>query len=398
MTVKYHVCFRFVGVAVLLPLLILPSCKDGKEGNAAPKYYPTEILAPVDRTVQVRYPAVLRGRQRVEVRPQCSGLITQICIEEGAMVRKGQILFVIDRAPYLAALKTASANVAQAEARLANARLTLNGKEALLKENIISEYEWQTARNDLQAAEATLEQMLAQYENARTELSYTEVKSPVDGVAGMIPYRVGVLVDRNMAEPLVCVSDTEEMFAYFSISENDELARNAKLGTQEIAFRSANRATPVANGVIDAISGTVDTRTGTINVRARIPNRDKILYDGSTGTVLVSSEKTNCIVIPQTATYEIQNRTFVYKVVNGRAVSASVEVEDIAGGREYIVLSGLKAGDKIVTEGAGLLREGTEITERLCKASAEAKFTWIMPSRSQTSVENESITAKNVSR
>lgn len=360
---KNHIYFRFVGATVLL--LILSSCKDGKEGNTVPKYYPTEILTPVSRTGQVQYPAVLKGRQSVEIRPQCSGLITRICIEEGANVRKEQTLFVIDQAPYLAALKTASANVSQAEARLATARLTFDSKEALFRENVISEYEWQTARNELKAAEATLEQMQAQCDNARTELSYTEVKSPVDGVAGMIPYRVGALVDRNIAEPLVCVSDTEEMFAYFSVSENDELARSARLGTQEIAFRSANRATPVVNGVIDAVSGTVDARTGTINIRARIPNRDKILYDGGTGTVLVSSEKTDCIVIPQTAAYEIQNRTFVYKVVNGRAVSASVEVEDIGNGREYIVLSGLKAGDKIVTEGAGLLREGTEITESI---------------------------------
>ena len=119
------------------------------------------------------------------------------------------------------------------------------------------------------------------------------------------------------------------------------------------------------DGIIDAVSGTVDARTGTINVRARIPNRDRILYDGSTGTVLVSSEKTDCLVIPQTATYEIQNRTFVYKVVNGRAVSTSVEVEDIGNGKEYIVLSGLKAGDKIISEGAGLLREGTEVAESI---------------------------------
>ena len=360
---KNHIYFRFVGTAVLL--LMFSSCKDGKEGNIAPKYYPAEILAPVSRTRQVQYPAVLKGRQSVEIRPQCSGLITRICIEEGACVKKGQILFVIDQAPYLSALKTASANVSQAEARLATARLTLDSKEALFKENVISEYEWQTARNDLKAAEAALEQMKAQCDNARTELSYTEVKSPVDGVAGL-----GALVDRNIAEPLVCVSDTEEMFAYFSVSENDELARNARLGTQEIAFRSANRATPVVNGVIDAVSGTVDVRTGTINVRARIPNRDKILYDGSTGTVLVSSEKTDCIVIPQTAAYEIQNRMFVYKVMDGRAGSTSGEVEEIGNGKEYIVLSGLKAGDKIVTEGAGLLREGTEISESITAKNA----------------------------
>jgi len=361
MAMNNRIYFRFWGT--ILFLLILSSCNNEEEKNTAPKYYPTKILAADNRTTSTQYPAILKGRQSVEIRPQCSGLVTRICIEEGACVKKGQVLFVIDQAPYLSALKTASANVSQAETRLATARLTLDSKEMLFKEQVISEYEWQTARNELKAAEATLEQMQAQYDNARTELSYTEVKSPVDGVAGMIPWRVGALVDRNIAEPLVCVSDTEEMFAYFSVSESDELAKSAKLGTQKIAFRSVNRAIPVVNGVIDAVSGTVDARTGTINVRARIPNRDKILYDGSTGMVLVPSEKTDCIVIPQTAAYEIQNRTFVYKVVDGRAVSVSVEVEDIGNGKEYIVLSGLKAGDKIVTEGAGLLREGTEITE-----------------------------------
>lgn len=365
---KDRIYFRLLGTVLFL--LILSSCNNGEEKNTVSKYYPTKILSPDSRTVQVQYPAVLKGRQSVEIRPQCSGLITRICIEEGACVKKGQILFIIDQAPYLAALKTASANVSQAEARLATTRLALDSKEMLFKENVISDYELQTAKNELKVAEATLQQMQALCDNARTELSYTEVKSPVDGVAGMIPYRVGALVDRNIAEPLVCVSDTEEMFAYFSVSENDELARIARLGRQEVTFRSVNRATPVVNGVIDALSGTVDARTGTISVRARIPNQDKMLYDGSAGTVLVSSEKTNCIVIPQTATYEIQNRMFVYKVVDGRAVSMSVEVEDIGNGKEYIVLSGLKVGDKIVAEGAGLLREGTEITESITAKNA----------------------------
>lgn len=133
---KNRIYFRFVGAVVLL--LLLSSCKKGKEGNAASKVYPTEVLAPVSRTGQVQYPAVLKGRQSVEIRPQCSGLITRICIEEGACVKKGQILFVIDQAPYLAALKTASANLSQAEARLATARMTLDSKETLFNENVIS--------------------------------------------------------------------------------------------------------------------------------------------------------------------------------------------------------------------------------------------------------------------
>lgn len=359
---RKYVHFSFMVAAVLL-VMTPCSCKEGKDKETTPRSYKTEILSPVNRTWQVKYPAVLKGRQSVEIRPQCSGLITKICIDEGAAVQKGQTLFVIDRAPYIAALKTASANVSQAEARLATARLTYEGKERLFKENIISNYELQTTKNELKAAVAALEQARAQYSNARTELSYTEVKSPVDGVAGMIPYRVGALVDKNIAEPLVCVSDTKEMFAYFSVPESNVLARTARLGTQKVRFSSVNKEAHIAEGIIDAVSGTVDAGTGTINIRARIPNTDGVLYDGSTGTVIVSSEKTGCLVIPQTATYEIQNRTFVYKVVNGRAVSTPVETEDIGNGKEYVIISGLKAGDHILAEGAGLVKDGMEITE-----------------------------------
>lgn len=344
-------------------LLFLPSCKEGYEEKNAPQHYPTTVLAPVCRTWEVEYPALLKGRQSVEIRPQCDGLITQICIEEGAYVKKGQTLFVIDQAPYLAAQRTASAYVSQAEARLASARLTLQGKEALFNEHVVALYELQTARNELKAAEAALEQAHAQLNNAATALSYTVVKSPVNGVAGMIPYRVGALVDRNISEPLVCVSDTEEMFAYFSVAEHDETVRRSRQGdTIKIKFKPHNAAYPAAVGRIDAVSGTVDSRTGTICIRARIPNPDRLLYDGSHGTVIVPSEKANCLVIPQTAAYEIQNRTFVYRVIDGKAVSTAVEVEDIGNGREFIVTDGLNAGDEIVSEGAGLIREGTEIS------------------------------------
>ena len=350
-----------IAVAILLPCL-LSACRKAKEGTADPRQYPTVVLAPVSRTQETQYPAILKGRQNVEIRPQCSGIITQICIEEGAEISKGQTLFVIDQAPFLAALKTASANVSQAEARLATAHLVLDSKKTLFNENVISEYELQTAANELKIAEATLEQMRAQHDNARTELAYTVVKSPVNGVAGMIPYRVGALVDRNIAEPLACVSDTEEVFAYFSVPESDELTRTARQGNTGITFRPANKALPVAKGSIDAVSGTADSRTGTVRLRARIPNRNRTLYDGSTGTVIVASETTDCLVVPQTATYEIQNRTFVYRVENGKAVSVPVETKDIGNGKEYIVISGLKAGDEIISEGAGLVREGTEIT------------------------------------
>lgn len=357
--VGYSNFYRLAGALWLF--VLVAACKDGGGGGEAVRTYRTVTLQPVSRTWSVQYPAVLRGRQSVEIRPQCSGLITRICIEEGGTVSKGQTLFVIEQAPYLAALKTAAANVRQAEARLATARLTLHSKEMLFRQNIISDYEVQTARNEVKVAVAALAQAEAQRDNAQAELDYTVVRSPVNGVAGMIPYRIGTLVDRNIAEPLVRVADTEEMFAYFSVPESDGMAKKLRRNRRSVAFRPQNGTEGGIAGVVDAVSGMVDERTGTVSVRARIPNGDGRLYDGSNGTIVLSTEQARCLVIPQTATYEIQNRMFVYRVVDGKAVAARVEVKDIGNGNEFVVVAGLKAGDEIVAEGAGLLREETEI-------------------------------------
>lgn len=176
------------------------------------------------RTLNQNYTAVINGRQSVEIRPQVSGTITQICIDEGAKVKKGQTLVIIDQVPYEAALQTAVANVKNAEAAVATARLTAESKEELFKEHVVSDFDLQTARNSLFQAEATLAQAKADEINARNNLSYTEVKSPVDGVSGMLPYRVGALVDASISTPLTTVSDDEEMYVYFSMTESQILS------------------------------------------------------------------------------------------------------------------------------------------------------------------------------
>lgn len=177
-------------------------------------------VAVESRTLTRDYTAVINGRQSVEIRPQVSGTITDVCIEEGAKVSKGQTLFVIDKVPYQAALQTALANVKSAEASVATAKMTANSKENLFEEHVVSAFDLQTARNSLLEAEAALEQAQAAETSARNDLSYTEVKSPVDGVASMIPYRVGALVDASITTPLTTVSDDEEMYVYFSMTEN----------------------------------------------------------------------------------------------------------------------------------------------------------------------------------
>lgn len=212
---------------MLCSLPFLYACGDKQQTMPGEKYK-TLIIKSSDQTLQSTYPASLRGLQSVEIRPQVSGTITNILINEGDLVRKGQVLFVIDQIPYKAALETALANVKSAEAKLQTARLTADSKEELFKENIVSDFDRQTARNQLLEAEATLAQAKAEVTNARNNLSYTEVKSPVDGVASMIPYRIGALVNSSIAEPLVTVSDDSQIYAYFqwqkakcSISSNN---------------------------------------------------------------------------------------------------------------------------------------------------------------------------------
>lgn len=321
------------------------------------------------RTLSQSYTAVINGRQSVEIRPQVSGTITQVCIAEGAQVKKGQTLVIIDQVPYKAALETAIANVKSAEASVATARLTADSKEQLFKENVVSAFDLQTARNSLLQAEATLAQAKAEEVNARNNLSYTEVKSPVDGVSGMLPYRVGALVDASITTPLTTVSDDTEMYVYFSMTESQVLSLVRQYKTldealkqmPEVELKLSDGLTYAHKGRIDAISGTIDTSTGAVSLRATFPNPEHMLRNGGSGTVIFPYIKENVLIVPQEATYEIQDKIFVYKVVDGKATSSQVSVFPVNNGKEYIVESGLEEGETIIAEGAGLVQEGTVV-------------------------------------
>lgn len=321
------------------------------------------------RTLSQSYTAVINGRQSVEIRPQVSGTITQVCIAEGAQVKKGQTLVIIDQVPYKAALETAIANVKSAEASVATARLTADSKEQLFKENVVSAFDLQTARNSLLQAEATLAQAKAEEVNARNNLSYTEVKSPVDGVSGMLPYRVGALVDASITTPLTTVSDDTEMYVYFSMTESQVLSLIRQYKTldeamkqmPEVELKLSDGLTYAHKGRIDAISGTIDTSTGAVSLRATFPNPEHMLRNGGSGTVIFPYIKENVLIVPQEATYEIQDKIFVYKVVDGKATFSQVSVFPVNNGKEYIVESGLEEGETIIAEGAGLVQEGTVV-------------------------------------
>lgn len=358
----------FIIMLILLSCYVFTACKE-KPQSRENSIYKTMQVSLSNTTISTHYSASVQGKQNVEIRPQVSGLITEIHINEGAVVRKGQSLFVIDQVSYQAALETATANVMSAQAKVATAQLTADSKRELFNENVISEFDLQTAQNNLLEAKASLAQAKAQETNARNSLSYTVVKSPVDGVASMIPYKVGVLVNSSIAEPLVTVSSEDEMYVYFSMTEKQILSLLQEKETLSDIIQKfppvrlvLNNGTPYdTEGKIDAISGTVDTRTGAISVRALFYNPKHLLRNGGTASVVIPYKKTDCIIIPQSATFEIQDKIYVYKVVDGKAVSATITTFKINNGTEYVVESGLNRGDVIVAEGAGLLREGTPI-------------------------------------
>lgn len=366
-------------VMVLVSSIVVSACGQAAMQQQPVQTYETMTVATSDKELRTSYSATIRGQQDVDIYPQVSGTLTKLCVNEGETVKKGKLLFVIDQVPYLAALRTAEANVEVAKAGVATAQLVFDSKQALFNENVISNYELQTAQNSLLTAKAQLAQANAQRINAANNLSYTEVTSPVDGVVGVLPYRVGTLVSPSMPKPLTTVSDNSAMFVYFSMTENQLLDITRQYGSKDNALAQMPDVQLILNdkseyetpGKVEAISGVIDRNTGTVSLRAMFPNPNGLLRSGGSGNVVVPVEVNNCLVIPRTATFEIQDKTFVYTIEDGKARAIPVVVTRANGGDDYIVNSGLNVGDVIITEGVGILREGTPITPK--NASSTSK-------------------------
>ena len=321
------------------------------------------------------YPATIRGKQDVEIRPMVSGFITKLHVDEGSVVRKGQVLFSIDPVQYQAAVNSAKAAVETAKAAVNTQELTVNNKRELNKKNIISNY-------DLQMAENQLAQTKAQLVNAKNNLSYTSVTSPSDGVVGSIPYRVGSLVSPSVATPLTTVADISEMYAYFSMTERQLLSQIREGGsTKEILEKMPDVQLQLIDGTmyadsgrVETISGVIEQKTGSVTMRALFPNQRNVLRSGSTGNVVFPNPMTNVIMIPQSATTEIQDKKFVFVVQPDNTLkNTEIQVFKLNDGKYYYVTEGLKAGDKVVMEGVQNLRDGASITP-ITPAEKEAEY------------------------
>ena len=352
---------------------MLVSC-GGKKSSGKPNFgdneYAVRTIGAQSAELQTTYPATIRGMQDVEIRPKVSGFITKLCVKEGQAVKAGQLLFVIDNVTYAAAVRQAKAAVNSAKAQLNTARLTYNNNEKLFKNNVIGSYELQSTKNNMQAAAAALAQAEASYVSAKENLSYCYVTSPASGVIGDLPYRVGALVSASSQQPLTTVSNISTMQVYFSMTEKELLDMTKTAGGLHTAIKDYPAVKlQLADGTIydhpgrvATVSGVIDATTGSVSMRADFPNPQHLLKSGGSGSIVVPHVSSSAIVIPQYAVAQVQDKHFVYIVGKDNKVKYSaVTVDPQDDGKNFIITSGLKVGDRIVVNGISSLTDGAEI-------------------------------------
>ncbi len=358
---------------ILLLAAALVSCGGGKSGKPdfGDDEYAVRTVSGQNTELKTTYPATIKGVQDVEIRPKVSGFITKLCVQEGQNVKKGQLLFVIDNVTYEAAVRQAKAAVNSAKAQLNTMKLTYTNSEKLFKSNVIGSYELQSAKNNLEAAYAAVAQAEAAYISAKQNLDFCYVTSPANGVVGDLPYRVGALVSASSQQPLTTVSNIGTMQVYFSMTEKDLLEMTKSAGGLHAAIKDypavklqlADGSVYNHEGHVATVSGVVDATTGSVSMRADFPNPEHLLKSGASGSIVVPHVASSAIIIPQDAVSQVQDKYFVYVVGGDNKVKyTAVTVNPNNDGKNYIINSGLKAGDRIVVQGISALTDGQKIT------------------------------------
>lgn len=363
--------------ATMMAVALVTTVSCSKNDDQAAQQMPaptigTQTVAYSDIDLSQSYPATIKGKTDIEIRPQVSGFITQVLVDEGQHVQKGQTLFVLDQVQFQAAVDQAAAAVNAAQTSVKSAQMTADQKQALFDKNIISEYENQLAKNDLANAKSNLATAQASLTSARKNLAYTVVTAPSSGVIGTIPFREGSLASPSMAQALTTVSDNSQIYAYFSLTEKDilDMTENGTKSLQQqiaempaVKLQLADGTIFPVEGKVATVSGVIGTGTGAATVRALFDNPNGMLRSGSTGQIVIPMHETNAIIIPQKATFELQDRKFVF-VVNdsNKVVPTPITISKVDDGKIYVITSGLEPGNVIAVEGVGnTLRPNMEI-------------------------------------
>jgi len=364
---------------VVMILSGLYSCKSSSAHNEAPAAVPAEVvtIGAADANTENDYTATLEGKVNVEIRSQVDGYLEKVYVDEGAYVKAGQPLFKIDEHRYREQLNNAKAALHAAEAAVVNAQLEVDKVAPLVANKVVSDIQLRTAKAAFDVATANVEQAKAQVASAAINLGYTNITAPVSGYIGRIPKKAGALISLNDPEPLTKLSDVHEIYAYFSLSEGDffNFKDNYAGATLEEKLKNLPPAVLVLaenhiydqKGKVDMIDGQFEKSTGAITLRAVFPNDKGVIRTGNTGKVRLQREYKNAILVPQSATIEVQDRVFVYTVDKDNKITRQAITILGNSGNYYLVSDGLKAGDKIVLTGVDRLKEGMEIKPEKAK-------------------------------
>ena len=371
--------FNAYALSIVIGTALISSCGDKnqqqQQAGAAQQAPQLAVLtvSETDANLESAIPATLEGENDVEIRPQVTGFLTKVLVDNGQRVSKGQTLFTIDAVQLQAAVDQAEAAVAVAQANVNTAKTNAENNKILLDKNIISSSAYQTSVDGLNAAKAQLSQAQAALVSAKKNLSYTNVTAPVAGIIGTIPFKEGTLVSPSTL--LTTLSNNSDMIAYFSLNEKTliELTDNGRRTLRqaidslpEVSLQLATGNVYHYKGKITAISGVIDPATGSAQAKAIFPNPDGMLHSGNTGNILMPVIHNATIEIPQNATYEVQDMKFVYVVGDSAIVhSRPITIAPQNDGKNYIVTSGLQPGEVIVTEGVGIsVQDGMKINPK----------------------------------
>lgn len=370
------------GLWTLLLALLLCSCDPTKNADIknVPKDYSVLTLQPREATTYDDYPATIQGEDVIEIRPMVDGYLQEIYVQEGASVKKDQLLFKIRNPQYDQAVVTADAAIKIAIADVNTAKMNVEKVRPLVEKDIVSKYELESAIYTLQSKEAVLAQANATLANAKTNVGYTIIRSPHDGIIGSIPYKIGALVSSITTSPLTILSNIVNIYAYFSMNEKQLLSFTINLAGNTLQEK-LNHLPPATliladgsiyneKGKIETASGLINTETGTASFKAIFPNPMGVIHSGASATVRISSKLDSVLLVPQSASYELLDKHFVYILSDNNWVySKAIVSKPTNDGQFLIVQEGLKKGDKILVNGSNL-KDSTLVKPKFLNADS----------------------------
>ncbi|MBB5634775.1 membrane fusion protein (multidrug efflux system) [Pedobacter cryoconitis] len=354
--------------------LILSSCGNSKspDQQESIQEFPVLSLTPQKAALFEEYPTTLQGEQTVEIRSKVDGYIEQVYVSEGTIVHKGQPLFKIDANSFQQEMNNKNAAVLAAVANLETAAIQTERTKVLVEKKIVNSFELTSAKNAEQVKKAELNQAKADLSAARSKLAYTNIVSPINGVVGSLPYKIGSLVSSTSETALTTIANTKQIYAYFSLSQQQLSSFLNQYRGQQISEKFKNM--PAVSlimqdgemyktkGKIETLSGVLNASTGAANFKAVFPNPEARLWSGASATIRIPTQLNAAILVPKSTTFELQGKYFVFKMDDQNIVhNTAIDIMDAVTDKDYVVTKGLIAGDKIVTGGLGNLKDGMKI-------------------------------------